>query len=1018
MSKTLKILSFQVFAFLIAIDGITQEGKPSSSPGIKTFALQQDISGPASNSVNLFTGDVALPMNLVSLPGHNGLDVSVSISYGSNIQNIVDNWNLESPAGILGLGWSMDIPKIISDHKQTGTREDDDYYLLIGGSSNKLIRAASGSDAEGSYYTYETKSYNFWKIRFYYDPAELGYNGSGANKWVIIQEDGSKYIYGDKNSNRKTIQWMVRWGNWIGNSSQLIGQSQFVYIWNLSEIVNLWNERVTFEYDNVEQFVGSASGQKHTEASYLKKITDVLGRKVVFYYNDKQPPYYIEPHIEQSEPDAYQEFYEKKYLDRLEVLDESDIKILAVQFKYKVINAATNSAKMLLASIIQKNANGNSLPGMKFDYYQSGNTKGFLSTITYPTGGTINYTYTSKTLGHSNREFTATAPAGYAEPRVWLGEDYAVVTWRQLGSGNSHDDNPRDVKLCVYQWVGEWKEQFLQTISGVSLEGDQTTGWNKDYKDFQVAIQKDFFAVLSRAGSSSNVYNLFIRYKDRNNRGVWSNYTTGFDYGTGTPNLMSGTNFIAVGSFQDDATHPSHLFTFQGNNFKDDILNQSIGDHYYTSANNYFISHNRAGVDGYPEINFNYLTEDKKWTTKNWGSWLEFSSTATSYWYGENSMAICMANNNPEYAYRWDLTYTNFFRDAQDKNNNDLFGGLNDASRVFIINNSLVGIYGRLARYDGKDWSTATITSTYSGGNENGSFFSYGDDYVVRPVELAVGYTYKGGRKTFNPNTLNWESDVIMQGADQGKDFANAGIDYYYFGNGYYYRQPNGTWVKKYTYPTYDFWTKGGWPRFEVLHGIQYKDISEVRFFKNGEISSPLYLYGRHLFYHPYKFKSNGVGNQTLITYSNAFSANWDATYIYLHRFVNEALAGSQTDFPVTLITTNDGISNSYFTIDYNTATASVDPSGTIAQYNEVTEIQGSSLASNKPYGYTKTFFYNGLTDIELGVPYMPVDLLWNGLPYKKEIYDKNNLLKAHEKTTFQTFSKNIQNDLGTQVFI
>ncbi|MBS1653495.1 MAG: hypothetical protein JSU05_01520, partial [Bacteroidetes bacterium] len=540
------LISSVLFGGLTAQSQSANDTKPSVAPSIKTFALQKDIVGAASNSVNLFSGDIAFPLNLLSLPGHNNLDVSVSVNYTSNIRNQVDGWNLENPAGILGLGWSLDIPKIVCDNKQTGAREDDDYYLLEGGSSIQLIRTISGNDADGVYYVYETKNYQFWKIKFYYDPSEIGYSTSGSNKWVITKEDGTKYIYGDKNSNRSTVQWVVGWGNWMGNSAQSYGQSTYASIWNISEVVNTWNEHVYFEYDNTEQFTGSYSGLKHTEASYIKSITDVWGRKVLFQYNDKQKPYYMEPHVEQAEPDAYQEVYEKKYLDHIDVMSETSSKLLTIQFGYGTINAGTNAAKLLLTSITQKNTAGNSLPPMKFTYNLSGTTKGFLNSVSYPSGGTISYTYTEKTLGHSDRQFMATAPSGYAEPKIWLSDDYAVVTWRQLGTGGTHDSNPRDVKLYVYQWVGEWKEQFLQTISGIRLEGD-ASGWNKDYKQFQVVLQKNFFAVLSRPSESYDNYQLFIRYKDANNRGQWSSQNITVDYGSGVPTLLSGDNFIAVG---------------------------------------------------------------------------------------------------------------------------------------------------------------------------------------------------------------------------------------------------------------------------------------------------------------------------------------------------------------------------------------------------------------------------------------------------------------------------------------
>lgn len=228
------------------------------TPKINTFSLNFDNLGAINNSVNLFTGDVNLPLNLVSLPGRNGLDVNVAISYNSNIQNFADTWNLEAPTGILGLGWSLDYEKIVVDHKGTGSRNDDEFYLVAGGVSNPLVRAGSALDNP---YSYETKNYQFWKIRFYYT----------TERWEITRENGITYVYGDKNSNRNTVQWGVKWGNWIGSSSLTAGQQQFGLAWNLSEIYDSWGNRITFEYENVNQYVGSsAGGKQYTEASYIK----------------------------------------------------------------------------------------------------------------------------------------------------------------------------------------------------------------------------------------------------------------------------------------------------------------------------------------------------------------------------------------------------------------------------------------------------------------------------------------------------------------------------------------------------------------------------------------------------------------------------------------------------------------------------------------------------------------------------------------------------------------------------
>jgi hypothetical protein len=84
-------------ALIMAFSNVlAQESESTTAPKINTFSLTPDARGALGNSVNLFTGDVNLPLNLVTLPGRNGLDVGVNIAYSSNIQNQVDTWNVEA----------------------------------------------------------------------------------------------------------------------------------------------------------------------------------------------------------------------------------------------------------------------------------------------------------------------------------------------------------------------------------------------------------------------------------------------------------------------------------------------------------------------------------------------------------------------------------------------------------------------------------------------------------------------------------------------------------------------------------------------------------------------------------------------------------------------------------------------------------------------------------------------------------------------------------------------------------
>lgn len=1012
------LLSFSLYC-------AAQDGDPTAAPTIKSFALDPDISGVASNSVNLFTGDVALPLSLVSLSGHNGLDVNVSISYNSNVKDKVGTWNLNAPTGILGLGWSMDIPRIVADHKQTGTRMDDTYYLIEGGTSNRLIRTTSGTDEGGSYYVYETKNFHFWKIKYYYDISEMYGStsyGDGPNKWEIIKEDGTRYVYGDKNSGRNTLQYTVRWGNWIGNSAQTQGQSQLVHAWNLSEIVNLWGQKILFEYNNIEQFVGTSSGEKHTEASYLKKITGTDGKSVVFVYGDKHSSFYMEPHVEKAEPDAYQEVYERKYLDYIEVLNEDGHHLFNIDFNYRALDGGTPMAKMLLASIIHQGADGTTLPAIRFDYYQTGDTKGFLEKIMYPTGGSISYSYTETEIPRSNRKFTALAPSGYAEPQLYFGADYVVVAWRELGTGGTHETTGKDVKLYVYQWVGEWKEQFLETIENVKLnhEGD-----HKYYVDFKVVTEDRFFAVLSRASSSSDSYHLYIRFKDEGTRGVWESHTATLNLGAGDPSLLSGENFVTVGTFEDRSA-VSHRYTFLGDAWRAETFNQSGGSHYYASANNYFISHNRAeDNDNGPRIHFHFLTDDRKWQSRSLLSSLVFPSADSSYWYASNSYAMVMASSNPEYIYRWDLTYTNFYRD-------DVLGAWVDESFVFPLPSGLIGLkeagattLGKAVRFDGTQWINSPNFSAYAQ-----SRVSFGDDYVIWTVDdrdrPVVGYL-----RTFNPNALAWSNTNLtytpnsaLFGNMTGSNPVKAGSGFFSFSDKIYFRKPGGMWLPDYqlTVPTGGTLAAnslriGSKDYFIYRYGVDYINTNVVQFVKNGAIGSADYSISGNYFF--FGGQRNGmqdfVKGKTIATYHTG-SIN-DATSLSLYRLIDEQATGVLVDFPVSLISVNDGLENRYTSFEYNSTTATFDATGSIAYYNEVTTVPGSDSPATRPYGYTKSFFFNGLTSSELGVAYQPVDFRWNGLLYEQQVFESSTQDPvAVTRSAYATFSRNLLNDESSKV--
>ncbi|WP_342379848.1 RHS repeat-associated core domain-containing protein [Myxococcus stipitatus] len=115
----------------------------SQPPAIRTFQMDGSSVGNLASSVNLFRGDVNLTQSLFTLPGRsegNGLDVSLSLQYQSNVFREAATWNREAPTGVVGLGWSLPltwIESMSSGSPVPGTRE---YALFENGTPNTLVR--------------------------------------------------------------------------------------------------------------------------------------------------------------------------------------------------------------------------------------------------------------------------------------------------------------------------------------------------------------------------------------------------------------------------------------------------------------------------------------------------------------------------------------------------------------------------------------------------------------------------------------------------------------------------------------------------------------------------------------------------------------------------------------------------------------------------------------------------------------------------------------------------------------
>jgi hypothetical protein len=265
-------------------------------------------------SVNQFTGDVALTYPLFELADRHGLKVSVALSYSSNIHPVVGRDNHVAPTGWVGLGWTLDFGRIINQHNGTVSTDDDEYFIQGSLGNGRLISTGNIITLFGNpCQEYRLENSYFTRVGF----------ASAINQWFCLLADGTIYSYqGTRN--------LRAWNNWIGESKYASTLS-LTTGWDLKYVENIYGDKITFEYEIVSESL--PDGSSFTKACYPKKIISSSGRHVVFNLDDKMSNEYIDIHSEQHPgipedptlPDAYQEIFETKYLSSAEFRDEQGV---------------------------------------------------------------------------------------------------------------------------------------------------------------------------------------------------------------------------------------------------------------------------------------------------------------------------------------------------------------------------------------------------------------------------------------------------------------------------------------------------------------------------------------------------------------------------------------------------------------------------------------------------------------------------------------------------------------------
>ncbi|MDP4197121.1 MAG: RHS repeat-associated core domain-containing protein [Bacteroidota bacterium] len=255
-----------------------------------------------------------------------------------------------------------------------------------------------------------------------------------------------------------------------------------------------------------------------------------------------------------------------------------------------------------------------------------------------------------------------------------------------------------------------------------------------------------------------------------------------------------------------------------------------------------------------------------------------------------------------------------------------------------------------------------------------------------------------------------------------------AGYNFYSSNNNVKYRLNSGDWTSlaDISVPdgTTDYSTlKAGLSMF-IYNNINTSNLNlSIQPIKNGAYASRIDIPGVKSTYTITldswcNDKSELIGANTIVTYPSTQIKFEDLHQLTLHRFVDDAVAGAISDFPVSQITIDDKYETRKTTYIYDGTTALASGDGATCFYNKVRTTPGDG--NN---GYTDTYFFNGLTPDECSttVPIPATDSYTNardnfsllkGMQYAVRSYNKSGVLVASTDNYYWVDAKPTANSM------
>jgi len=988
----------------------------SSIPPLRSSQKSNLSIGKVAETVNLFRGSVHLQVPLLVLKNRGGLEAEVTLNYSSDVQRAVRTRNLESPTGILGLGWSLNHQSIVLDIRGSASSAENKYYLAVGNSGSNQLHLKTKANG---YWEFEADTYEFENIFYYPD----------SNIWKIIDVEGITKIFGENDTVRKTVKWGNTDGNWIGSSIETAGQSVIPTGWYLTSIESRWGDKITFEYSDFADDTISigTNGASYTRAKYLTKITDPAGRVVDFNYEEKLNTSEIKefeaPHRNpyNSHLNAFQDLYETRYLSSVvlsQILgDNRESVCFTASLQYSLENysptgtpgKAASLFKRYLKSVTIVDADGQLTPGWLFEYFDSSsedNHSGAIKTITYPEGAKASYQYlphTTETLPNSALSYTQKSGDpdwDQGKPRFWYGSDYCVLA-------RYNDANDNQLTITVFDWNGSWlRSQPLSVHLPYEL----------DLNTLEAVIQDNQFVIsgMLTGSSGSGLLNSWIFNRVYGQYGTWESTSLDFkpfSNPQASYQILAGDGFV-VGAISGESQILRYIWNPSTKKWLDDSISITTtpqGEWSLGAYNNllticqyipgqqlrltlHVLDHsslvwndNLPALDSIPQFSWQDNYPKPFWSVNN---------NYASFTYITSIDEVAKSLDYSVKTYLWDQNFSNIQSPAPIVESNVPIKGSGNLL-VSVATNCLLGNGGNLRRYNGLNWLQGQI-SLFSSGQDDG-YFAYSDT-------IAIGVDTQNSQVTvFDPYTETFSNPLPDQGG-QGPLQPTICGQYITVRNNIYYVAPDGTFEPLPQLPTSCEIVSNHAPNYLIYN--QTNGRSYIQLLQNGAfLGSPVELQGT-VFPKDTNTQGNSLSAPTMFTSFQGDSLD-DMTEFTLHRVLDQRYEGGIANFSVSSIAVDDGmggISSAAFDYAVSGSVATSGPYGLVTQFSKVKVVMGSTNTNTTPFGYSIHTYFNGQ------VPESPStsDLytLKNGLIHQVSLFNSKGEIVGDNKYSWQIFQE------------